>query len=295
MTTLNLNTKETMPGLHTEERRKTILVTGASSGIGAYAARALKEDGWRVFATARKPEDIAALEADGIEAFFLDYTDPASIAALVAVLLGRTGGRLDALYNNGGYNQVGAVEDLPVQALRDQFETNLFGWHELTRLIVPVMRRQGHGRIVCCSSILAITPTKFRGAYAASKAALEALMLCLRQELTGTGIHVSLIEPGPIRSRIAINGLPWFKRYIDIANSPHEEAYRYQLERLSSGGTQSKLKLGPEAVYAALRQALMAKSPRPHYIVTTPAKLATLMKRVLPASTLYALLARREH
>ncbi|WP_407945194.1 SDR family oxidoreductase [Oryzicola mucosus] len=287
MTSKNEATAYPMPEL------RTIIVTGASSGIGAYAARALKAEGWRVFATARKPEDIAGLEADGIEALYLDYTDHDSIAALVADVLERTGGTLDALYNNGGYNQVGAVEDMPVQALRDQFETNVFGWHELTRRIVPVMRAQGHGRIVCCSSILALTPTRFRGAYAGSKAALEALMLCLRQELIGTGIHVSLIEPGPIRSKIASNGLPWFRRYIDIENSVHRDAYQTQLARLSSGGTQSRLKLGPEAVYAALGHALLSKRPKPHYVVTTPAKVAMALKRLLPAATLYGLLARR--
>ena len=142
----------------TADRRPTIIVTGASSGIGAHCARALQAEGWRVFATARRPQDIAALEADGIEAFYLDYREPDSIAALVDAVLARTGGRLDALYNNGAYSQPGAVEDLPVSALREQFEANLFGWHDLTRRIVPVMRAQGHGRIVHCSSILGLSP-----------------------------------------------------------------------------------------------------------------------------------------
>ena len=174
---------------------RTIIVTGASSGIGAYCARALKAEGWRVFATARKPDDIAALETDGIEAFYLDYREPKSIEALVASVLERTGGRLDALFNNGAYAQPGAVEDLPVAALREQFEANFFGWHDLTRRIVPVMRRQGHGRLVHCSSILGLTPVRFRGAYSASKHALEGLMLCMQQELQGSGIHISHGKP----------------------------------------------------------------------------------------------------
>jgi len=210
----------------------SIIVTGASSGIGAHCARALKAEGWRVFATARKPEDIAALEDAGIEAFYLDYREPASIAALVEAVLARTGGRLDALYNNGAHAQPGAVEDLPVEALREQMEANLFGWHDLTRQIVPVMRRQGRGRIVHCSSILGLTPVKWRGAYVASKHALEGLMLCLRAELGGSGIHVSLIEPGPIESRIAPNGLAWFLKNIDHENSVHREAYQAQLARM---------------------------------------------------------------
>ncbi len=147
---------------------RTIIVTGASSGVGAYCARALKAEGWRVFATARKTKDIEALEADGIEAFQLDYCEPQSIEALVAAVLERTGGRLDALYNNGAYAQAGAVEDIPVDTLRKQFEANFFGWHDLTRRVLPAMRRQGHGRIVHCSSILGLMPLPYRGAYCAS-------------------------------------------------------------------------------------------------------------------------------
>jgi NAD(P)-dependent dehydrogenase (short-subunit alcohol dehydrogenase family) len=126
---------------------RTILITGCSSGIGAHCARALKRDGWRVFATARKAEDLAALKADGLEAFYLDYREPASIEALVRDVLAATGGTLDALFNNGGYAQPGAVEDVPMAALREQFETNLFGWHDLTCRIVPIMRKQRHGHI----------------------------------------------------------------------------------------------------------------------------------------------------
>lgn len=272
---------------------RTVLVTGASTGIGAFAARALKSEGWRVFATARKPEDIAGLQAEGIEAFYLDYREPASIAALVEAVLARTGGRLDALYNNGAYSQPGAVEDLPVAALREQFEANLFGWHDLTSRIVPVMRRQGHGRIVSCSSILGIAPVKWRGAYVASKHALEGLMMCLRAELKGSGIHVSLIEPGPITSQIAANALAYFERYIDREASVHRQAYEAQLARLQGGGTVSRLKLGPEAVYKVLRRALLSPRPRPHYFVTTPAKIGAVLKRILPATLFYRVLARQ--
>lgn len=272
---------------------RTIIVTGASSGIGAYCARALKAEGWRVFATARKPQDIAALEADGIEAFYLDYTEPASIAALVTAVLDRTGGKLDALFNNGAYAQAGAVEDLPVAALKEQFEANFFGWHDLTRRLVPVMRRQGHGRLVHCSSILGLVPVRFRGAYSASKHALEALMLCQRQELAGSGIHVSLIEPGPVKSKIASNGLPWFLGNIDHENSVHRADYVAQLERMRAGGSQSALKPGPEVVHKVLCHALLSRRPRPHYVVTMSAKIGTMLKRILPATMLHRLLAKR--
>lgn len=270
---------------------RTIIVTGASSGIGAHCARALKAEGWRVFATARKPEDLAALEAAGIEAFRLDYAEPASIAALADAVLERTGGTLDALFNNGAYAQAGAVEDLTVDTLRAQFEANFFGWHDLTRRIVPAMRRQGHGRIVNCSSILGLVPVRFRGAYAASKHALEGLSLCLRAELAGSGVHVSLIEPGPVASRIASNGLVHFEKNIDIEGSVHREAYRAQLARLRSGGVKSRLKLGPEAVHAVLRHALLSPRPKPHYVVTLPAKAGVLLKRLLPASVFYRVTA----
>lgn len=272
---------------------RTIIVTGTSSGIGAYCARALKAEGWRVFATARKPEDIAALEADGLEAFYLDYREPASIARLVDDVLARTGGRLDALFNNGGYSQPGAVEDIPVAALREQFEANVFGWHDLTMRIVPVMRAQGHGRLVNCSSIMGLAPFKYRGPYAASKHALEGLMLCLRSELLGTGIHVSLIEPGPIRSKIATNALAWFLKNVDHENSVHRVAYQAQLDRLNAGGSVSRMKPGPEVVHAALRHALLSSRPRPHYVVTLPAKIGAAMRRLLPAAMFYRILAAR--
>lgn len=272
---------------------RTIIVTGTSSGIGAHCARALKTEGWRVFATARRPEDIAALEADGLEAFYLDYREPDSIARLVEDVLARTGGRLDALFNNGGYSQPGAVEDISVAALREQFEANFFGWHDLTTRIVPVMRAQGHGRIVHCSSIMGLAPFKYRGPYAASKHAVEGLMLCMRSELLGSGIHVSLIEPGPIKSKIATNALTWFLKNVDHENSVHKVAYQEQLDRLNAGGSVSRMKPGPEAVHAVLRHALLSSKPRPHYVVTLPAKMGAAMRRFLPAAMFYRILATR--
>lgn len=271
---------------------RTILVTGASSGIGAYCARALKRDGWRVLATARGAEAVAALESDGIEAFHLDYADAASIEQLVSDVLERTGDRLDALYNNGAYAQAGAVEDLPVEALRRQFEANFFGWHDLTRRIVPTMRRQGHGRIVHCSSILGLMPRPYRGAYCASKYALEGLMLSQRQELAGSGIHVSLIEPGPVASSLHENGFPLFAQAVDLANSAHREVYAREVEQARHGAGRRQARASPEVVYKALRHALLSQHPRPHYVVTMPARIGILLKRILPASWLYRILAK---
>ncbi|RCW26037.1 short-subunit dehydrogenase [Ciceribacter lividus] len=270
--------------------RPCIIVTGCSSGIGAYCAGALRNDGWRVFATVRKPADLVPLEKAGIEALLMDYTDGPSITALVQEVERRTGGRIDALFNNGAYGQPGAVEDLPTEALRRQFETNVFGWHELTRQIVPLMRRQGHGRIVQCSSILGILPYRFRGAYTASKYAIEGLSLTLRMELEGSGIHVSLIEPGPIESRFTANALTHIRKNIDLEGSVHAEEYKRQLARLDGTGPVNRHKLGPEAVYVALKHALTAGRPRPHYLVTTPARQGALLKRLLPADLFYKLM-----
>ncbi|PRD53543.1 SDR family oxidoreductase [Phyllobacterium myrsinacearum] len=270
---------------------RTILITGCSSGIGAHCARALKADGWQVFATARRNEDIAALKADGLSAHYLDYREPDSIKALVDDVLAATGGTLDALYNNGAYALPGAVEDLPIEGLREQFDANFFGWHELTRHIVPVMRRQGHGRIVHCSSILGLVPMKWRGAYVASKFALEGLMLVQRMELEGSGIHVSLIEPGPIASRFTHNALQQIGKYIDVENSVHRADYQKQIARLSQGGTKSRSKLGPEAVYTVLKDALENPRPKPHYLVTRPAKFAVFARRFLSSRALYRMLA----
>ncbi len=270
---------------------KTILITGCSSGIGAHCARALKGKGWRVFATVRREEDRAALETDGIESFLMDYADLDSIRRLVDDVTARTGGTLDALFNNGAYGQTGAVEDLSVDVLKAQFDANFFGWHELTRLVVPVMRRQGHGRIVQCSSILGVVPAPYRGAYTASKFALEGLSITLRMELAGTGIHVSLIEPGPIDSRFLATALEKFLGNIDYRNSVHAASYERQLGRLK-GERRAKGKLGPEAVMTVLEKALTSPNPKTHYAVTTVAKQGMLLKKLLPADMFYKLISR---
>lgn len=274
------------------DNRKTIIVTGTSTGIGAHCARALKQDGWRVFATVRREEDRTGLEADGIETFLMDYRDADSIAKLVDDVVARTGGRIDALFNNGAYGQPGAVEDLPVEALRAQFETNLFGWHDLTRRVIPFMRRAGSGRIVQCSSILGLVPYRWRGAYTASKYALEGLSLTLRMELEGSGIFVSLIEPGPITSKFTATALDMIRGNIDVDGSVHAAAYRRELARLDGTGPINKHKLGPEAVYKVLKHALISERPRPHYLVTKPAKQGYFLKKFLPADLFYRVLRR---
>ena len=269
---------------------RTLLITGCSSGIGASAARALRARGWRVFASARKPEDVARLAAEGFEAVRLDLDDSSSIQAAVAEVLGRTGGTLDALFNNGAWGLPGAVEDLSRDALRAQFETALFGWVELTNLIIPVMRRQGAGRIVQCSSVLGYAAFPYRGAYNAAKFALEGITDTLRMELSGTGIHVSLIEPGPISTRFRANALTAFQRWIRIEGSAHEAQYRRQLERLTKEGPAAPFTLPPEAVVERLIHALESPRPKPRYPVTVPAVAFYWLKRILPIRTMDRLL-----
>jgi NAD(P)-dependent dehydrogenase (short-subunit alcohol dehydrogenase family) len=260
---------------------KSVLITGCSSGIGVAAARALHARGWRVFATARKPADVERLNAEGLESLVLDLDDSASIRAAVAEILARTGGRLDALFNNGGFGQVGAVEDLTRDALRQQFETNLFGWVELTNLVIPAMRKQGHGRIVMNSSVLGYAAFAYRGAYNAVKFAVEGLTDTLRQELSGTGIRVVLIEPGPIVSRFRENCLPHFEKHIDWRNSVHRARYEGQLARLRTPGPAAPFTLGPEAVVDKLLHALESPFPQARYPVTVPAVAFGWLKRFL--------------
>lgn len=260
---------------------RTILITGCSSGIGWHCALGLKQRGWRVFATARRPEDLARLEAEGIEPLFLDYADPASVSACAAEVASRMGGRLDALFNNGAYGQPGAVEDLRREVLEAQFAANVFGWHQLTRACLPLMRANGGGRIVQCSSVLGLVALKWRGAYNASKFAIEALSDTMRLELRGTGIHVCLIEPGPIASKFVETSLRNFEANIDEAGSHYKDAYARQRARLGRGGS-ARYKLGPEAVLESLIHAVESARPRARYFVTKPTYYMALARRILP-------------
>ncbi len=264
--------------------QKSILITGCSSGIGYDAAHALTARGWRVFATCRQEADCARLRDEGLESFRLDYEDETSIKSAVAEVLAATGGSLDALFNNGAYAIPGAVEDVPRDALRAIFEANFFGWHDLTRQIIPVMRTQGHGRIVQCSSVLGLVPMKWRGAYVASKFALEGLSDSLRLELRGSGIDVVLIEPGPIGTAFRKNAKMQFEKWIDWQSSALEAVYRDRLlTRLNAAGEgKDAFELPPSAVSAKLIKALEARTPKPRYFVTTPTYAANLMRRLLP-------------
>lgn len=260
---------------------RSILITGASSGIGLASAKRLKSRGWRVLATARRPEDLSTLEALGCEALPLELADPTSIAACAAAALDRTDGHLFALFNNAAYGQPGAVEDLTVDVLKAQFEVNLFAWHDLTRRILPAMRRAGRGRIVQCSSVLGFISPPYRGAYNASKHALEALSDAMRFELQGSGVLVSIIEPGPIDTKFVASAIEAFRRNVAFAGSAHESAYVQRLKAMEAGG-KKRGKLPPEAVAAKLVHAVESRRPKVRYRITTPTHLAAIAKRVLP-------------
>jgi NAD(P)-dependent dehydrogenase (short-subunit alcohol dehydrogenase family) len=259
---------------------RSILITGCSSGIGWASAVGLKQRGWRVFATARRPSDILRLGDQGIEAYYLDYMEPESIESCAEQVLSATGGTLTALFNNGMYGQPGAVEDLRPEVLRAQFEVGFFGWHDLTRRLIPSMRAQGRGRIVNCSSVLGIVSLKYRGAYNACKFAVEGLSDALRQELKGTGIHVSIIEPGPIRTNFVEHALEAYRANIDLESSPHADIYQRRIAAMEAGGSR-RFKLEPEAVVEKLVHALESKRPKPRYRVTLPTHMVALGRRLL--------------
>jgi NAD(P)-dependent dehydrogenase (short-subunit alcohol dehydrogenase family) len=250
--------------------------------------------GWRVFATARRPEDLAALEAEGVSSLYLDYTEEASIAAAADAALNAAGGRIDALFNNGAYAQPGALEDVSTRVLREQFEANFFGWHELTRRLIPAMRKERRGRIVMNSSVLGLISMGFRGAYSCTKHAVEAYSDSLRIELAGSGVHVSVIEPGPIRTNFTKTALAYARRNIDIENSVHRAYYRRRLAAMERGGN-TVGELGPEAVLDALVHACEDAKPRPQYFVTAPTRALGLARRIVPKRQLDAFLLWATH
>ena len=262
-------------------KQRNVIITGCSSGIGRCVAEGLKQRGYRVFATARKKCDVDALIESGFESVQLDLANSASIHSAFVTILDKADGEIYALFNNGAYGQLGAVEDLSRDVLRQQFEVNLFGTHELTNLVLPVMRKQGYGRIIQNSSVLGFVALQFRGAYNMSKYALEGLTDTLRLELMGTNIHISLIEPGPIESRFRKNALVAFEENISVENSPFENTYKKLVERLKAEGPVVPFTLGPEAVLDKVIHALESKKPKLRYYVTFPTYLFGTLKRVL--------------
>ena len=274
------------------EMNKSILITGCSTGIGYVTAHKLRERGYRVFATARRAESVAMLQAEGFESLQLDLDDSNSIQQAFAEIMQRTGNELFALFNNGAYGIPGAVEDLSRAALRAQFETNVMGWLELTNLVLPIMRNQGYGRIIQNSSVLGFAAMPFRGAYNASKFAIEGLTDTLRLELMGTQIYVCLIEPGHISTQFRANALKALQKFIPVEQSVHREKYQAVLSRLNKPGPAVPFTQPPEAVAKRVVEALEAKVPQPRYYVTFPTYLFGFLKRVLSIRLLDRILAK---
>ena len=270
---------------------KSVLITGCSSGIGFETAMALFRQGYDVYATARRPEDVMRLIEQGLNAHQLDVTDPDSIDAALSWVLEQTGGTLYALFNNAGYGQPGALEDVPLHALREQFETNVFGTHEMTRRVLPVMLAQGYGRILQHSSVLGLVSLRFRGAYNASKYAIEGLADTLRLELRNTGVYVVTVNTGPIRSRFRDNAIKMFEKNIDGEKSRFAEAYQEEVYKRKQNKEEKDIfTRDADAVVEKIVLALEAEHPAPRYYVTAATVMLASLKRLLPTGRLDALL-----
>ncbi|EMB9227986.1 SDR family oxidoreductase [Vibrio harveyi] len=266
--------------------KKSILITGCSTGIGYVCAHALKKEGFHVIASCRHEQDVERLTSEGLTCIQLDLNDSESISSGVKQALILADGKLYAVFNNGAYGQPGALEDLPTEALQAQFQTNFFGWHQLVREVLPHMRKQGEGRIIQNSSVLGFAAMKYRGAYNASKFALEGWTDTLRLELMDTNIKTALIEPGPIETQFRHNALKAFEQWIDVENSPHKAAYEGQKQRLDNDKSNNRFVLPAESCIEPVLHALTSDKPKIRYRITTPTKVFSVLKRLLPTRIL---------
>jgi NAD(P)-dependent dehydrogenase (short-subunit alcohol dehydrogenase family) len=274
-------------------QKKSILITGCSSGIGYATAKILHKRGWKVFATCRKQKDCNKLKNEGIESFLLDYQKEKTIKTALQSCLEVTGGTLDAIFNNGAFATPGALEDISTGALKDIFQTNVFGYHELIRLSIPIMRDQGYGRIVNCSSVLGLVALPFRGAYNSTKFAIEGLSDTLRVELINTNIKVILIEPGPITSLIRKNSIPKFEKWVKWEQSYRTDDYRkFLIPRLYKENGLDSFELPANAVSKKVIHAIESAKPKTRYFVTTPTYFMYYMKKILPTKWLDLLISK---
>jgi len=279
--------------LDTTSTIRTILITVCSSGIELSLSHGLCSVGYHVFATARKEEDVTKLKKLGFDAFLLDLASSSSIKNAIYEIYQKTDS-IYALINNGAYGQVGALEDISREALEKQFQANVFGWHELTNLVLPSMKARNMGRVVYISSVLGFVAMPFRGPYVASKFAIEGLVDTLRLELKQTKIKLSLIQPGPIESKFRYNALLAFKENVDSSNSDYKREYKTMIERLNSDKN-AKFTLAPESVLRCVLHALESKVPKNHYRVTFPTKLFAFLCRILPSSWMDNILSRTDN
>lgn len=265
---------------------KSILITGCSSGIGLDTARTLKALGWQVYASCRAAEDCEKRAAEGFSAPQLDYQDANSIARCAKDVLEETDTALDAVFHNGAYALPGPLEDIPADGMRAQFEANFLGWHDLNRHLIPAMRNRGQGRILFNSSVLGLVGMKYRGAYVATKFALEGYSDVLRLEMSGTGIDVVLIEPGPIETDFRKNAIRQFDQWVDWKSSVRRKQYEDSLLEMLRKGGSSRVQWPASDVTKAVVKALHAKKPKARYGVTTPTHAMGIARRLLPTRAL---------
>jgi short-subunit dehydrogenase len=260
-----------------------IVITGCSTGIGLATAHYLKAQEIKVYPTARTQKEVDALNALGFEhAMLLDVTKHTQITSVIARVL-KEDGKIDVWFNNAGYGQPGMIEDLPTRALKEQFETNVFGLHECTRQIIPVMRKQGYGKIIQHSSVLGLISLAGRGAYNASKYAIEGLTDTLRLELQGSGIHPVLLNTGPITSDFRKNAMEKLRQNIDMEHSVFKEKYAQSLH-----AKKSNVPFNEEAISVAkiVHKIVCASQPKPRYYITKATYLLGYLKRLLSSSIL---------
>ncbi|MEA3554187.1 MAG: SDR family NAD(P)-dependent oxidoreductase [Campylobacterota bacterium] len=267
----------------------SVLITGCSSGIGEQTAIYLKDKGYKVFATARDIQDVQRLESLGFDAYYLDVTKKQSIKDTLNKILEITNGKLDVVFNNAGYGQPGAVEDITTNVLKEQFETNVFGLHEVTIQVLDIMKRQGYGKIVQHSSVLGLVSLKLRGSYNASKYAIEGLTDTLRLELLDTNIDITLLNTGPVLSEFRNNAKQKTKENIDIENSRFKDSY---IKSLSSSKSDVPFTLEAIEVAKIVEKIIKSKKVKPRYYITKATYLLGYLKRVLSTKALDKILNR---
>ncbi len=270
--------------------KKSILITGCSSGIGYDTAHHLHKNGYKVYATARKSQDVQRLKSEGLDAYILDVTSPEDITKILNIIINN--GELYAVFNNAGYGQPGAVEDISTSALKEQFETNFFGLHEVTRQTIKIMRRQGYGRIIQHSSVLGLISLRFRGAYNASKYAVEGLCDTLRQELNGTGIYVCSINTGPVRSDFRKNAIEKLRQNVVFKGSVFEKEYKEQLLGSETNKEKDLFTKESDVVIKNILHALESKKPQPRYYNTLATYLLGGFKRIFSTNLLDRILSK---
>lgn len=275
-------TKSTKKSVNIANQRGTVVITGCSSGIGLYVAKGLQALGYSVLPCCRNAQQALVLQEHFEHVVAFDLAVSEEVEAGVKQILTITNGNIYALFNNAAYGQPGAVEDLTRDTLERQFASNFFGTHQLTRALLPALLAQSQARIIQHSSVLGFVGMGFRGAYNASKYALEGLTDTLRQELTGTQVRVSLIQPGPVLSDFRKNALLALKNNIDMNNSRHAHTYKQSLQRLEAEGAAVPFTVGPRDVLILVRHALESQNPKVRYPVTKPTYVLAFLKRLLP-------------